>query len=69
MTNEMMRGWLRVVWNRRPEYFLRKQGMLVLDALKGHLTPESNLRFMQEILVLQSTGRMNFQQQVFDAVL
>jgi hypothetical protein len=39
MTNELMGDWLQVVWNRRPGV-LRKRGMLVLDAFKGHLTPE-----------------------------
>jgi hypothetical protein len=28
------------MWDRRPEVFLRKWGMLVLDVFKGHLTPE-----------------------------
>jgi len=32
MTNEFMKDWLFVVWNRRP-------GALVLDAFKEHLTP------------------------------
>jgi hypothetical protein len=40
MTNELMKDWLLIVWNRRPGVLLRKQGMLVLDAFKGHLTPE-----------------------------
>jgi len=32
MTNECIKDWLLVVWNRRP-------GALVLDTFKGHLTP------------------------------
>ena len=32
MTNEFMKDWLLVVWNRRP-------GALVLDAFQEHLTP------------------------------
>ena len=39
MTNEFMKDWLLVVWNRRPGALPSKQGMLVLDAFKGHLTP------------------------------
>jgi hypothetical protein len=35
MTNELMRDWLQVVWNRSG-VLLRKQGILVLDAFKGH---------------------------------
>jgi hypothetical protein len=33
-----MGDWLQVVWNRRPRLLLRKQRILVLDVLKGHLT-------------------------------
>jgi hypothetical protein len=36
MTNELIRDWLQVVWNRRPVVLVRKRGMLVLDTLKGH---------------------------------
>jgi hypothetical protein len=32
--------WIQVVYSRRPRVLLRKQGMFVLDALKGHLTLE-----------------------------
>jgi hypothetical protein len=35
-----MKDWLLVVWNKRPGVLLRKQGMLVLNAFKRHLTPE-----------------------------
>jgi hypothetical protein len=32
-----MEDELEVVWNRRPSVLLIKQGMLVLDAFKGHI--------------------------------
>jgi hypothetical protein len=40
MTSDLTKDWLLVVWNRRPGALLRKRRMLVLDAFKGHLTPE-----------------------------
>jgi hypothetical protein len=40
MTNQLMKDWLLVVWNRRPGAVLRKLGMLVMDVFTGHLTPE-----------------------------
>jgi hypothetical protein len=40
MTSDLMKDWsLVVVGNRRPGTLLRKE-MLILDAFKGHLTPE-----------------------------
>jgi hypothetical protein len=39
MTNEHMKDWWLVVWNRRSGALPRKQGMLVLDTFKGHPTP------------------------------
>jgi hypothetical protein len=38
--NEFIKDWLLVVWSRRLRALLRKWGMLVLDAFKGHLSPE-----------------------------
>jgi hypothetical protein len=38
MTEELTVKWLREVWHRRPGAVLKKRGMLVLDAFKGHLT-------------------------------
>jgi hypothetical protein len=35
---ELMVEWLKEVWHRRPDALLKKRGMLVLDAFKGHLT-------------------------------
>jgi hypothetical protein len=32
--NELMRYWMQAVWNRRPKVLLRKQGMLMLVAVK-----------------------------------
>jgi hypothetical protein len=41
MTSELMKDWLLVKWYRRVGgVFLRKWGMLVLDAFKGYLTPD-----------------------------
>jgi hypothetical protein len=40
MTNELTKDRLLVVRNGRPRTLLRKQGMLVLNAFTGHLTPE-----------------------------
>jgi hypothetical protein len=36
MTEELMVEWLKDVWHRRPGAHLKKRGMLVLDAFKGH---------------------------------
>lgn len=41
ITNELTKDWLLVEWNRRPGVLLGKQGMLILDAYKGHLTLET----------------------------
>jgi hypothetical protein len=40
ITNELKKDWLLVEWNRRPGVLMEKQGMLVLDAYKGHLRTE-----------------------------
>jgi len=39
VTHVRMKDWLLVVWNRRRGALLRKQGLLVVAAFKGHLTP------------------------------
>ena len=44
-TNQLMKDWLLVIWNRRPGEILRKQGMLVVDVFKRHLTPEIEATF------------------------
>jgi hypothetical protein len=71
MTNELMKDWLSVVWNGRPGVLLREWGMLVLDAFKGHLTPEANAtitgRSMNTDVVIP--GGMTSQLQVLDAVV
>jgi hypothetical protein len=41
MNSELMKDYLLVIWNKRPGVPLRKWGMLVLDTLMGHLTPEN----------------------------
>ena len=33
-----MLEWLKIVWSRRPGAFLNQPSVLVLDALKGHVT-------------------------------
>jgi NADH/NAD ratio-sensing transcriptional regulator Rex len=40
MANELIKNRVAVVWNRRPEVLLKKQGIMVLGAFKVHLTPE-----------------------------
>jgi len=45
ITNELRKDWLLVEWNRRPGVLVGKQGMLVLDAYKGHLTLEIEATF------------------------
>jgi hypothetical protein len=40
MTNELIKNCGAVVWNRKPEVFLKKQGIMVLGAFKVNLTPE-----------------------------
>jgi hypothetical protein len=41
-----MKNCVAVVWNRRPEVLLKKRGMLVLGAFKGHLTPQIKATIM-----------------------
>jgi hypothetical protein len=46
MTAELMVKWLREVWDRRSGALLKKRGMLVIDAFKGHLAQkDKNLTF------------------------
>jgi hypothetical protein len=40
MTNELTKKCVAVVWNRKPEVLLKKQGIMVLSAFQVHLTPE-----------------------------
>jgi hypothetical protein len=70
MTEELMVEWLKEVWHRRPGALLKKRGMLVLDAFKGHLTEKvktvaSNL--LNTDLVI-TPGGMTSQFQVLDVV-
>ena len=47
--------WLKTVWGRRPRAFLNQPSVLVLDAVKGHLTDsvKNQLRKMNsELLVI-----------------
>jgi len=54
MTEELMLEWLKIVWGCRPRAFLNQPSMLVLDALKGHLTDsmKNQLRKMKTELVV-----------------
>ena len=36
ISNEPMKDWFAVVWNRRPGVLLRKWGILLLDAFKEY---------------------------------
>ena len=49
-----MLEWLKIVWDRRPRAFLNQPSILVLDALKGHLTDsvKNQLRKMNTELVM-----------------
>jgi hypothetical protein len=72
MTSDLMKDWLLVVWNRRPGALLRKWGMLVLDAFKGHLTPEVKATITggsinTDLVVIP--GGMTSQLQVLDVVV
>lgn len=70
MTSDLMGEWLRLVWNRRPGALLKKRGMLVLDAFRGHLTPDikGTIRDMNTDLVI-IPGGMTSQLQVLDVVV
>jgi hypothetical protein len=72
MTSDLMKDWLLVVSNRRPWALLRKRGMLVLDAFKGHLTPEVKATItggsINTTLVV-IPGGMTSQLQVLDVVV
>jgi hypothetical protein len=68
---ELMVEWLREVWHRRPGTLLKKRGMLVLGAFKGHLTEKvktiaSNLLNTNLVIIL---GGMTSQLQVLDVVV
>jgi hypothetical protein len=52
MTSELMKDLLQVIWNRRAGVLLRKSGMIVLIASKGHLTQDIRSVMMQRTLAL-----------------
>ena len=56
-----MLEWLKIVWGRRPRAFLHQPSMLVLDALKGHLTDsvKNQLRKMYTELVVIPGGMIS----------
>lgn len=70
MTTELMVDWLATVWNRRPGALLCKRAMLVLDAFKGHLTPEVKKKITAlktDLVVIP--GGMTSKLQVLDVVV
>jgi hypothetical protein len=72
MTNELMKDWLSVVWNGRPGVLLSNWRMLVLDAFKGHLTPEAKATITGSSMntdVVVIPGGMTSQLQVLDVVV
>jgi hypothetical protein len=71
MTSELMVKWLKEVWHRRPGSRLKKRGILVLDAFKGHLTDRvktvaSNLLNTHLVII---PGSITSQLQVLDVVV
>jgi hypothetical protein len=71
MMEELMVEWLKELWHRRPDALLKKRGMLVLDAFKGHLTDKvktvaSNLLNMDLVII---PGGMTSQLHVLDVSL
>jgi hypothetical protein len=71
MTEELMVKWLKEAWHRRPGALLKKTGMLVLDAFKGHVTEKvktvpSNLLNKDLVII---PGGITSQLQVFDVVV
>lgn len=70
MSKELMNDWLSVVWKSRPGALLAKKAMLVLDAFKGHLTPDvkSKTASLKSDLVV-IPGGLTSQLQVLDVVV
>jgi hypothetical protein len=72
MTIELMKDWLLVAWNKGLGVLLKKWGMLVLDAFKGHLTPEIKATITASTMhtdVVVIPGGMTTQLQVPDIVI
>jgi hypothetical protein len=71
MTEELTVEWLKEVWHRRPGALLKKRGMLVLDAFRGHLTEKVKTiasDLLNTDLVIIPRG-MTSQLQVLDVVV
>jgi hypothetical protein len=66
MTEELMLEWLKIVWSRRPGAFLNQLSMLVLDAIKGHVTDsmKDQLRKMKTELVVIPGGMTSVLQNI-----
>jgi hypothetical protein len=58
MTTELMVKRLTEVWDRRPGALLKKRGMLVIDAFKGHLA-EKDKKLSSEHSFSDHTRRHN----------
>lgn len=70
MVNELLVDWVKTVWNRRPGALLKQRGMLVLDAFKGHLTPQVKEEINNaktDLVVIP--GGMTSQLQVLDVMV
>lgn len=70
MDQALVLDWLKVVWNNRPGALLRKRGMLVLDAFRGHLTEPVKAQlenFNTDLVIIP--GGMTSQLQVLDVVV
>lgn len=64
-----LKDWLLVVWKRRPQVILRKQGMLVLNAFKGQLTSEIKATITGNTDLVAIPGAMTSQPQVLVVVV
>jgi hypothetical protein len=69
MTIEFMMVWIKVVWKQRPGTLLNKNGMLVLDSFKGHLTQQVKEEIRKANTDLVIPGGMTSQLQVLDVVI
>jgi len=73
MNSELMKDYFVVIWNKRPGLLLRKWGMLVLDTLMGHLTPEMKTTItgscMNTDMVMPGGVGITSQLQVLDVVM
>lgn len=70
MTEELMKDWIDVVWNKRPGAMLQPKSLLVLDAFKGHTTdPVKNALKKKKSDIGIIPGGMTSQLQPLDVCL